>query len=377
MPQLPLYDVVVAGAGPAGAMAALQLAKAGRRVVILEKMRWPREKVCGDCLNPSAWAIWQRHGLEEEFRALPQHVNHGVCLERDGREVFRQQFRQQSRWGARAVRRDILDAWLIGKAVEAGATFVPEVTVTGVDTETGLVETTEADYHGRIVLGADGRNSTVARMAGLMPQNAGRCGRVAWQAKLSSALVDDFVHMNIFPEGYWGIARVDDTTANLCMVLGKGSKAAPQTMLARYFPGVLPCSWRSVTPITRAASALGKGRVWLAGDAVRMVEPFTGEGIYFGLATGELAGQCLVKALDDLDQKAKSDSRLLSARLTDYRRQHSRLYGVRVRVNDFVHWCARSPAVAMRAVGMLAAVPGVLPSLVRWVHPPDYEEVRT
>ncbi|PTY01473.1 hypothetical protein DB346_12025 [Verrucomicrobia bacterium LW23] len=367
--QLPLYDVVIAGAGPAGAMAALVLARAGRRVIVLEKMRWPREKVCGDCINPSAWEIWRRHGLEEEFGALPHHLSAGVCLESAGRELFRHDFAPGPHFGPRAVRRSDLDEWVMGRAIAAGAEFHTEISVTAVDTTTGVITTTQGDYHGRMILGADGRNSTIARMAGLTSSRPGRCGRLAWQTTLDASAVDGHVHMNLFPDGYYGLVRINEKSANMCIVMSRHSKATPQSVLSRYIPNTRPCTWRSVTPITRAPSTLGRGRVWLAGDAARMVEPFTGEGIYFALASGEAAADAILHTLNGLDATPVRADACLRKGLATYQSSHAALYGKRVWVNQFVHWCALRPALAMRAVRVLSAIPGALGTLVRWVHP--------
>ena len=65
------FDVAIVGGGPAGASCASFCARAGLRVVVLEREIFPREKVCGDCLNPACWGILRRLGLAERVRALP------------------------------------------------------------------------------------------------------------------------------------------------------------------------------------------------------------------------------------------------------------------------------------------------------------------
>ena len=68
---MPSHDIVIVGAAPAGSLAALVLARAGHRVALLDRAAFPRAKVCGNCINPSAWKIWQRLELTDSYAALP------------------------------------------------------------------------------------------------------------------------------------------------------------------------------------------------------------------------------------------------------------------------------------------------------------------
>src|ERR1700751_2201118 len=66
------FDLVVVGGGPAGAVAAATAARQGLRTLVLEREQFPREKVCGGCLNPSCWPVLERIGTPETIRALPE-----------------------------------------------------------------------------------------------------------------------------------------------------------------------------------------------------------------------------------------------------------------------------------------------------------------
>src|SRR5438477_6850886 len=68
------FDVAIVGAGPAGATCAAFCAGAGLRTLVLEREQFPREKVCGDCLNPECWPVLRRLGIVERARELP----HGI-----------------------------------------------------------------------------------------------------------------------------------------------------------------------------------------------------------------------------------------------------------------------------------------------------------
>ena len=257
------HDVVVAGAGPAGSLAALVLARKGYRVALIERTRFPRPKVCGNCLNPRTWALWEELGLTESFSALPHQDFTGFTLNTEGRVLFRQPF-SQPREGPRGVARDVFDDWLRHHAEASGAEFFPETAVTSVESRTGRVETSRGEFSAQVILGADGRNSVIARQSGLMPP-ARRCHRVAWQASVPApAELDEDVHMHLFEEGYFGLCRYSPTHAVISLVLDARRTQDPLELTRRYFPAFAESEWLRLSPITRSPAQTGRDRV-LAG----------------------------------------------------------------------------------------------------------------
>jgi len=339
------HDATILGAGPAGSLAALILARAGFDVLLLDKAEFPRPKVCGDCLHPRSWEIWDRQGLTGGFEALEHYPIHHLQISADFRSPATLPLEARGR-GERAVSREILDQWLLEEARRAGAQVRTRCIPYELKPNNTLI-TSHGIFQGRVLIGADGRNSWLAHQAGLSAPRS-RCPRTAWQTTLPVDRAADAVHMTFFPEGYFGLAPFNARQANLCMVLQQKARTTPQAIAERYFPGCGPLTWRSSAPITRPAFRPAGGRVLLAGDAARVVEPFTGEGITMALASGELAADLTLRALShgQLDQLAAA-----------YTAAHHALYQRVSWQNGLTRWLGTHPRWGRAASRMLASCP--------------------
>ena len=253
----------------------------------------------------------------------------------------------------------MLDDWLCREAQSAGAEFFPETTVTGLDPATGTVQTSRGEFTGRLIFGADGRNSLIARQSGLMPAPR-RCHRIAWQTSIPIPDgLDSHAHMHLFEEGYFGFCRTSPTHAVLSMVLDSRRTQDPLLLVRRYFPRFEQQDWLRMNPITRAPARTGAGRVWLLGDAARVVEPFTGEGILFALTTGLFAAESAITGL--------AQDRMPAA-LAAYTRQHRQLYRRRAWVNTLLRWLLTTPSRPVRVLRHFDRLPGIVTFLSHRVH---------
>ncbi len=287
--SLKFFDVAIIGGGPAGSVCAALCARAGLQTVILEREKFPREKVCGDCLNPSCWPILERLELAQRVRALPHaQLEYVEFVAIDGRKVTAPL--SSGAHGELSMKRSLFDALLLTRARELGAEVREETTVAAVTrTSDWRIETSSgAGFRSRVLVGADGRNSTVARLCNLLPRPSRE--RVALQAHIP--LPGGFgkrVVLQFLPEGYSGQAPVNGAELNLCLVGMPSGISRLREWAHRHFKIPQNQTWRTVAPLARSAISGGVENLLLVGDAARVVEPFTGEGIYYALRSGELA----------------------------------------------------------------------------------------
>ena len=178
-----LFDVAIVGGGPAGSSCAAFCALAGIRTLILERERFPREKVCGDCLNPSCWRVLERLGLVQrvldlghsdltavEFIAIDGHKIIVDLPTGDDCEI--------------SVKRSLFDDLLLRHASQVGARVHEKTIVTSLAQERDwkIVTAAGETFRARVLVAADGRNSTIARLRNLLPRPTRE--RVALQAHI-------------------------------------------------------------------------------------------------------------------------------------------------------------------------------------------------
>jgi menaquinone-9 beta-reductase len=335
-----MFDVAIVGSGPAGASCATFCATAGLRTLLLEREIFPREKVCGDCVNPACWPILRRLQLGESVRALPHGVLERVEFIGIGGRTLAVTLPSGDE-AEIAIKRSLFDQLIMSRASEAGATICEGRTVTALTaprgaTENWMIAAANQTFESRILVAADGRNSTVARLCNLLPRGAKE--RIALQTHLP--LPPGFgnrVVLQFLPEGYSGQAPVGAAELNLCLVSVPGKMAALRSWAETRFGISREHAWRTVTPLTRAPIAAAHRSLFLVGDAARVVEPFTGEGIYYALASGELAADAIISQYNGRDEVGVAAA---------YTAAHAELYRGRLWINRLARAAVLSPRVA-------------------------------
>src|SRR5437868_14568393 len=179
-----VVDVAIVGGGPAGSSCAAFCAAAGLRTIVIEREKFPREKVCGDCINPACLPILERRGLGNEIEAWPHVVVDAVdFITLNGRRVRA----RLSTAGAKmiTVKRSVFDDRLLNQARNGGVQVHQESTVVAIHRRPGgdwKLDIVRDTILARVLVGADGRNSTVARLCNLLPRPERE--RIALQAHI-------------------------------------------------------------------------------------------------------------------------------------------------------------------------------------------------
>ncbi len=289
------YDVIVAGGGPAGSGLAVFLAGAGMKVLLLEKSRYPRFKPCGGALSPRVAEL-----LDFPWREIVRDTAGRVdCHLGPGRRV-------SVEYGepvAYLVERDDLDSLLARRAAALGAEVREDSPVTGVElaAEGVTVATGTGKYRGGLLACADGVHSLAARRTGLYGSR--RLG-VTLAAELVPKDPERFrgrmvIDLGACRGGYGWIFPKGD---RLSVGLGSFGRVADlRSLLSAFLAGhglgdhtVARQRGHLIPADGNLKRIVARGRVFLLGDAAALVDPFTGEGIYYAVLSARLAARAIL-----------------------------------------------------------------------------------
>lgn len=292
------WEVVVVGAGPAGSVAARQLALQGCRVLLLDKAAFPREKVCGGCLASGGVRLLESLNLSTiltRTKALPLkrvqvHVGHS-----------------RGEWpmhGGVSVSRFALDHALNQAAVEAGATFLQSTTVTEISlTDEARILTVRQGEKTRtieaaMVVLAAGLGTKLADTEPGMRTRVMFGSHLGLQARLAGCehlVAPGCLQMHVGRGGYAGVVQLEDGTVNIAAALSPEWMRQAGTPDAALEPILRDAdllqavrqshaAWHGTPQLTRRAIRVAGPRLMLVGDAAGYVEPFTGEGMLWAMA---------------------------------------------------------------------------------------------
>lgn len=318
-----MHDVVVVGAGPAGATAAALLAASGAAVLLLDRAHFPRDKPCSEYLNPEAAAVLQRSGALPSVDRLAPCLLRGMELHTPGGLHCFIDHSGGPLCGARAIERRLLDATLLEHAQAAGADVRTGFRVEqllwrhgAVGGVIGSANGQQETYAARLVLACDGPHSVVARRLGLLrtARWPRRFGFVQHYAAVPG--LRDVGEFHLARRFYVGIAPLGGGRANVTLIApaedvprwrGRPEQYLRDSLVS--LPGIWPRlaagrpegPLRVYGPLARVARRLSAPGVLLVGDAAGFFDPFTGEGLYRALRGAELAADAVLDALHQHD----------------------------------------------------------------------------
>lgn len=368
------WDVVVIGAGPAGGLAATLLARQGLRILLIERKKFPRDKVCGGCLSPDGVALLKQLSLNTVLTN-----SYAVPIEQLELRGQRRQF-VTSMTGGAAILRSCFDEELAKVAIQSGAHLWMETTATITDGfDDGLrridlksAQNSKQHIYARVVLACDGLgNNCVARLPKFR-QIASRFARIGVGGLLEvsdSGLPAGLLSMAIGKHGYVGRIKLGDGRVSLAAALNPiavrqlGASAAVFSVLeqcqvanaTRYGD----CELRGTLPLTRRAACIADEGIFLVGDSAGYVEPFTGEGMTLAMQAAEAVIPLVMTAQSGWHPNIARKWHHIFHHLTDPR--HALCRGLSV--------LCRQPWLVNTGLSVAWHAPRLLSTLVSSIHP--------
>lgn len=362
------YDVIIAGAGPAGTSAAIYLAQHNLRVLILEQKQFPRPKLCGEFISPECFKHFAKLGVADAMMSSnPAKISRTVFYASRGQRIS-----VPSDWfgsgGALGLSRATMDNNLLKRAEYLGVDVLQGVTVTdviedenrvcGVRAKTG---TGENEYKAPLTIDATGRSRILTRRIHRHHDEGKlhvRRGLVAFKAHLTDAEPEqDVCEIYSYRGGYGGLSSVENGISNLCFIVAAKD-------VRRFHSNADAVMHETVMTNQRAAVTLREARRcsdWLSvslegfgtadpaprsgllaiGDSASFIDPFTGSGMLMALESGQLAAGVVVGHLNDLSHVIG-----INELRRDYAEQYRRNFAKRLRISGVLRRTAFNPRLA-------------------------------
>lgn len=370
------YDVIIAGGGPAGSSAAINLAVSGARVLLLEQKKFPRTKLCGEFISPECADLFQRLGVAEQmFAARPATLIETVFYSRRGNSVGVPSSWFGGRNGAIGLSRAEMDERLLRRASEAGVEVLENAHATNLIFQDEKVcgvtikrNGTEESLHGAITLDATGRARALTRQVPTRKnyKRDRRPSMIAFKAHFENTRVaPGACEIYFYPGGYGGLSSIENGLSNLCFIAAARDVRARDADADRVVREIV---WQNA----RARYALERSCIvspWLAvalggfgrhavtpangllaiGDAASFIDPFTGSGMLMALQSGEIVAKAVANYLD-----SHPATRTLGELAAHYREEYHRTFDSRLRICSLLRKAAFVPRLAEIAISLFA-----------------------
>lgn len=359
------YDVIIAGGGPAGSSAAIHLASAKLRVLLIEQKSFPRAKLCGEFISPECVTHFDKLGVAQAmFSSHPTQIIETAFYSRSGRKVV-----VPSRWFggcALGLSRATMDFHLLERAKSVGVEVLENATVSDlIEDENGahgvkVKSGSEHEYLASVIVDATGRARALGRQFTAAPPT--RAKIVAFKAHLEGTRgLPSACEIYSYPGGYGGLSTVEDGRSNLCFMIEatrvRYAHSNPQTVIEENLMlnhraaftlahATVQTNWLSV-----ALESFGRQppspRIGLLaiGDSASFIDPFTGSGMLMALESGQLVAEQIVRHRDKL-----SDPAGLATLCADYGKAYRKTFNSRLRICSLLRRISFRPALAQLAI---------------------------
>ncbi|HEU4834080.1 MAG TPA: NAD(P)/FAD-dependent oxidoreductase [Pyrinomonadaceae bacterium] len=361
------FDVIVAGAGPAGSSAAIHLARNNLRVLLVEQKKFPRAKLCGEFISPECRRHFETLGVADAMiNAEPASITETVFYSTRGHHVT-----IPSSWfggpAALGLSRAVMDNVLLRRAQDCGVTVIEGATITGpvVDHENvhGVklkIDGDEQQHTAPLTIDATGRARILTRKLNAREPKS-KAKLIAFKVHLRNTRVTPGAcEIYFYPDGYGGLSSVEGDISNLCFIVSaeqvkryhsnpelvmremvtKNRRAAYTLEHARPESEWLSASWER---FGRQQPTPAKGLLAI-GDSAAFIDPFTGSGMLMAFESGELVADVISRHRHNLDAVA-----------ADYTAEYRRKFDSRLRLSGWLRRAAFKPRLAGMGIALCGA----------------------
>ncbi len=386
--QNPKPKIAIVGAGPAGASLAIRLAKKNHRVVLIEREKFPRQKLCGEFISPECFRHFRElEVFEKMFGAGGERISETVFYAPNGKSVnVPSEWFDKNEAGALSLSRAEMDLQLLEKARSVGVDVLEETSVAGLLIENAAVcgvkirtsNNQTKEIAADLTIDATGRAQILTKLAGrLRTQNIKSAGALIQnpQSKIQNRLVGFKTHLKnvnfergrceiyFFPEGYGGLSYVENGLANFCFLIKADAVRKYESDAQQIIEKLVYQNTRASETLENfapvhdwlAVSVDGFGRkdlnpadnLFAVGDAGAFIDPFTGSGMLMALESAEILARTI------------SQSSTAKQIAETYQFEHARKFRKRLFVCSILRHAAFTPMFAELFISVLNS--GVFP----------------